>query len=405
MDEIEIPQYFLCPISLQMMKDPVTAVTGITYDRESIERWLSNSGDATCPVTKQPLPKDSGLTPNHTLGRLIQAWCVANAEKGVDQIPTPKTPLNKSHVLRLIRELNVPQMCTNALKKMEGLACESEKNRSCMVEAGVIRAMVLMITRCFKEGRTTGLEEALRIFHLVWTPTPENKELVKENFEFMDSIIWVLQCDMENHVLVKTQAVLALKLMIEVANSKLLGRLKLDFFKQTITVLRQRISQQATKAVLQLLIKVCPWGRNRTRIVEAGTVFELIELELSNAEKKTSELIFCLLAHLCSFADGRAQLLKHAGGIAVVAKRILRVSPATDDRALHVLWLISKFSATQEILMEMLRVGAVSKLCMVLQADSEKYLKNKAREVLRLHNHVWNNSPCIAVYLLTRYPR
>ncbi|KAA8549968.1 hypothetical protein F0562_001675 [Nyssa sinensis] len=388
------------------MKEPMTAVTGITYDRESIERWLLNSTDTTCPVTKQPLPKDSDLTPNHTLRRLIQAWCRANAEKGVDQIPTPKSPLNKSHVFKLLRDLHVPHMYINALKKMEGLACENEKNRSCMVEAGAIKAMVSFIIRCFKEGRTTGLEEALRIIHLIWTPTAENIQLVKENFEFMESIIWVLQCNnMDNHAVVKSHAVLVLKVIIEVAGSNLLGQLKFEFFKQAVKILRWRISQQATKAVLHVLIKVCPWGRNRSKIIEAGAVFDLIELELNNAEKKTSELIFCLLGHLCSYADGREQLLKHAGAIAMVSKRILRVSPATDDRAVHILWLISKLSATQQILLEMLRVGAVSKLCMVLQADSEKHLKNKAREILRLHNNVWNNSPCIAVYLMTRDPR
>jgi hypothetical protein len=71
MDDIEVPYYFICPISLQIMKDPVTAITGITYDRESIEHWLFISKNTTCPVTKQPLPRDSGLTPNHTLRRLI----------------------------------------------------------------------------------------------------------------------------------------------------------------------------------------------------------------------------------------------------------------------------------------------------------------------------------------------
>lgn len=40
MDEIEVPKYFICPISLQIMKDPVTTITGITYDRDSIEHWL-----------------------------------------------------------------------------------------------------------------------------------------------------------------------------------------------------------------------------------------------------------------------------------------------------------------------------------------------------------------------------
>ncbi|GMJ03356.1 plant U-box 23 [Hibiscus trionum] len=87
MDDIEVPTYFICPISLQIMKDPVTAATGITYDRESIEHWLLTCKNTTCPVTQQPLPPDSDLTPNHTLRRLIQAWCIDNASLGVDRIP------------------------------------------------------------------------------------------------------------------------------------------------------------------------------------------------------------------------------------------------------------------------------------------------------------------------------
>ncbi|KAI7982833.1 E3 ubiquitin-protein ligase PUB24 [Camellia lanceoleosa] len=405
MEEIEVPQYFICPISLQIMKDPVTTVSGITYDRESIEQWLLTAKDITCPVTKQPLPKDSGLTPNHMLRRLIQGWCVMNAKNGVDRIPTPKSPLNKSHIFKHIRNLNIPELHFKALKKMEELAEENDKNRACMAEAGAVKAMVLFVTRCFKEGKTSGLEEALKILHLIWTPTTENKQLVNENFDLIDSILRVLKYDIENHVAVKTSAMLVLKIIIEVASSSLIELLKPHFFIEIVNVLRVQISPQATKAALNVLIEVCPWGRNRSKIVETGAVFELIELELNKPEKHVSELIFCLLAHLCSCADGREKLLKHAGGVAMLAKRILRVSPGTDDRAIHVLSLISKFSATNDVLMEMLRVGAVSKLCMVLQADSPKYLKNKAREVLRLHARVWNNSPCIAVYLLTKDPR
>lgn len=131
------------------------------------------------------------------------------------------------------------------------------------------------------------------------------------------------------------------------------------------------------------------------KTVEAGAVFELVELEINGVEKNMSELLFCLLAHLCSCADGRAQLLKHAGGIAMVAKRMFKVSPGTDDRAVQILSLIGKFSATDEVVAEMMRVGAVLKLCMVLQVDYAPYLKKKAREILKLHSNVWNNSPCM----------
>ncbi|KAK7839041.1 e3 ubiquitin-protein ligase pub24 [Quercus suber] len=54
-------------------------------------------------------------------------------------------------------------------------------------------------------------------------------------------------------------------------------------------------------------------------MIEANTVFELIELELSFPEKKTTELILGILCNL--------------GSIAVVSMKILGVSPKADDRA------------------------------------------------------------------------
>ncbi|XVF47013.1 hypothetical protein PTKIN_Ptkin03bG0074900 [Pterospermum kingtungense] len=407
MDEIEIPQYFICPISLQIMKDPVTAVTGITYDRESIEQWLKTAKDTTCPVTKQPLPSDSDLTPNHMLQRLIQKWSTENASNGIDRIPTPKSPLSRSRLLKLVREFEVPSLYINSLKKMEVLAKDNnERNKKCMDEAGVSKAVILLLRRLYKEGRTIGLEEALRILYLIWTPSGEIKAFVNENHDFVDCLTWIIgSVEIENPVVVKTHAMLVLKRVIEVTNTRLLEKLKPHFFKEMLRVMKLRISQQATKSALQILTEVCQCGRNKSQIVEADAIFELIEFELEKPEKNITELIFNLLAHLCSCADGRAQFLRHAGSIAMVAKRILRVSPATDDQAVHILSLISKYSATKRVLLEMLRVGAVTKLCMVIQADCPTYLKAKANGVLRLHSNLWNDSPCIAVYLLTRYQR
>ncbi|KAL3518633.1 hypothetical protein ACH5RR_021222 [Cinchona calisaya] len=408
MEEIDVPQYFLCPISLQIMRDPVTTITGITYDRESIEQWLKTSEDATCPATKQPLHRDSDLTPNHMLRRLIQAWCTTNAKYGIDRIPTPKSPLSKSYVYKLIRDLKISQFYHNALKKLDELANENiEWNRKCMVEAGVTKVVVLLIIKCFKEGKTKGLEEALRILYHIWTATPENKQIVVENNDLFESLTWVLRIHIDNHVVVKTHAIKILKVITEVSSSSssLIGQLKLDFFMLITSILRGKLSQQAIKASLHVLIQSCPQGTNRMKIIEAGAIFDLIELELSNPEKRTTELIFCLLAQLCSCADGRAQLLKHPAGIAMISKRTLRVSSATDDRAMNIFAQITRFSATNVVLIEMLRVGAVSKLCMILQANCEAHLKKTATEILRFHSNVWNNSPCIQVYLLTRCAR
>ncbi|XP_061353670.1 E3 ubiquitin-protein ligase PUB23-like [Gastrolobium bilobum] len=409
MAEIEVPQFFVCPISLQIMKDPVTTIAGITYDRESIEHWLLTAKDCVCPVSKQPLQRNSEfLTPNHTLRRLIQAWCSSNAVNGVDQIPTPKSPLEKTHVEKLVKDLEIPRFFLMSLEKLHDLATESERNRRCMASSGVAKAMVHLITKSFKQGNTTSLEESLRILRLLCSSdmVDNMKHLVGENFDFLNSLTWILQLEMDNDVKMINEAMPILKLAIEVKDSTPLGNLKLEFFRPIVSVLRNRaISQHAIKSALHVLIETCPLGRNRMKIVEAGAVTELIELVLEKQEKNLTELMFILLAHLCSCADGREQFLQHAAGIAVLSKRTLRVSPATDDRALHIFSLIAKFSATNDVVQEMLKVGAVSKLCMVMQADCASYLKEKARGILRLHSKAWNNSPCIQVYLLTRYQR
>ncbi|XP_078447159.1 U-box domain-containing protein 25-like [Wolffia australiana] len=72
----QMPLHFRCPISLELMRDPVTVATGQTYDRASIESWLA-AGNRTCPVTRSPLPELS-LIPNLTLRRLILRWSAAD---------------------------------------------------------------------------------------------------------------------------------------------------------------------------------------------------------------------------------------------------------------------------------------------------------------------------------------
>lgn len=397
-DEIEVPEYFICPISLQIMKDPVTAITGITYDRDSIEHWLFSNKNTTCPVTKQPLPTDSDLTPNHTLRRLIQSWCTQNASLGIDRIPTPKPPLNKIQVLNLLKDLKNPKLQLKSLRKLELLAADYERNCKCLLEAGVPKAIILFILTCYKKGITdVGLEEALSLLQFVKVPSEEARLLLAENDQtLLDALTWVLGSEIKkNSIAVKSHAVLVLKRIIHKCDPSFLQRLKPEFFGRIVSVSRNGVvTQQGVRAALQILLSACPWGRNRVMMVESGAVFELVEIELNAPEKRITELTLDIMFHLCSCANGRAQLLSHECSIAVLTERILKVSVAVDERAILVLSLISKFSATKNVLQEMLRVGTVSKLFMVLQTDHAKYIKDKAMEMLKSHSEVWKNSPC-----------
>ena len=62
---------FKCPITMDIMKDPVICSDGHSYERESITRWLLTHN--TSPKTNAVL-ENTTLTPNHSLRALIQSY-------------------------------------------------------------------------------------------------------------------------------------------------------------------------------------------------------------------------------------------------------------------------------------------------------------------------------------------
>ncbi|KAJ8282379.1 hypothetical protein COCON_G00048980 [Conger conger] len=67
-----IPDEFLCPITREVMKDPVIAADGFSYEREAIESWI-NSKNRSSPMTNLPL-QTTVVTPNRTLKMAIGRW-------------------------------------------------------------------------------------------------------------------------------------------------------------------------------------------------------------------------------------------------------------------------------------------------------------------------------------------
>jgi len=64
----EVPEHFVCPISFDLMRDPVVAADGASYEKQCIEEWLQDND--TSPLTNLPLAHKD-LRPNHALKHLI----------------------------------------------------------------------------------------------------------------------------------------------------------------------------------------------------------------------------------------------------------------------------------------------------------------------------------------------
>lgn len=84
---VPIPADFRCPLSLELMSDPVIVASGQTYERGYIQQWLEQ-GMITCPKTRQTLTHRN-LIPNYTVKALIANWCESNNVP----LPEPAKPV------------------------------------------------------------------------------------------------------------------------------------------------------------------------------------------------------------------------------------------------------------------------------------------------------------------------
>ncbi|XP_006661003.1 U-box domain-containing protein 33-like isoform X2 [Oryza brachyantha] len=73
-----VPSYFICPIQQDVMRDPLIAADGFTYEADAIREWL-DSGHCTSPMTNLDLPHRD-LLPNHALRSAIQEWLQTNTD-------------------------------------------------------------------------------------------------------------------------------------------------------------------------------------------------------------------------------------------------------------------------------------------------------------------------------------
>ncbi|KAE8704872.1 U-box domain-containing protein 4 [Hibiscus syriacus] len=102
---VPIPADFCCPLSLELMTDPVIVASGQTYERAFIKNWIG-LGLSVCPKTRQALTH-TNLIPNYTVKALIANWCESNNVKLPD--PMKSISLNQSYPLIVAAESGLPR--------------------------------------------------------------------------------------------------------------------------------------------------------------------------------------------------------------------------------------------------------------------------------------------------------
>jgi hypothetical protein len=398
--EVAVPAHFVCPISLDLMRDPVTAPTGITYDRESVEGWLAR-GNARCPVTGRPL-RLADLVPNHATRRMIQDWCVANRASGVERVPTPKVPLGDADAADAVASVSAAARrgdvaaCGAAAARARALGKESDRTRRCRAAAGAARALAAAFARLAGE-RVEGacaLGDVLAALTVFFPLDDEARRCIASPAS-LKSLVSVMS---HGDLPARASAAVVLR---ELASSAVDGH-TLEAVLRTpgmcdalVGLVRNPISTPATKAALvTAYYLVAASDRAAAGFAELGAVAVLVEA-LVDADKGTSEKALAALDGVLCADAGLSAARAHALAVPVLVKKMFRVSDMATDFAVSALWRLCRAGDAAACRAEALRVGAFQKLLLLLQVGCGGVTKERASELLKMLNGSRGSVECI----------
>ncbi|KAJ8632069.1 hypothetical protein MRB53_025405 [Persea americana] len=387
---MEVPLLFRCPISMELMKDPVTISTGVTYERKNIAKWLHTYKKNTCPATMQPL-ESFDLTPNHTLKRLMLSWQgqTASSSSSLGRI-------DDNEVVLLLRTIESTPFKVRSLKKLRSLIEEEDETRDKIMKFGGIEVLGHIIFQVLMENSdfaTFGAcEEALGVLYHLPLLDAASTQLLSQP-EYIKSIAIMLQ---RGSAEARLHAVTILKRMakMDCTRGQVISDPGMDIFKSLLELLSDEIFTRASSCALDVLVETLVASRkNRLKAIEGGAVCVLIEL-LPDANRSKCEKMLFLLKLMCECAEGRSAFADHGLAISVVVKKILCASELGTKLGVKILWLVSSFLPTQRVLEDMLMFGAVKKLLGLLHMDGRSSTKDKALKIIRLHENSWRQYPC-----------
>lgn len=381
-----MPPSFRCPISLEVMKDPVTLSTGHTYDRANIEKWLK-AGNKTCPVTMMPL-QDASLIPNVIVQRLIQAWCADNgwkrSFKGENIMPSKSVDI-RDCVLSYLKEIARGQSVQSAVKGLKQLAKEGDDNQRCIISTGgplLLVSLLWVSASDLVHEDCEACEDALSVLALLCRNSSETKSLVMEP-QKLSWIIWHLQY---SSLGAKLAAAMLLRTLFKQDDAReAVGKAK-GVFEGLVSLLKDNsLNSKAQKLVVKVMERACESSANRIKAVDAGAVAALVNL-LSRCQKASIERVLAALELLCDTIEGKDAASRLPDFFPILIEKMVRVSDLSTEHATACVLEVCSLNR-DETLHLALDAGIYPQLLLVLQSGSTTRVKCKAQELLkRLHS-------------------
>ncbi|KAI3467004.1 hypothetical protein Pfo_023667 [Paulownia fortunei] len=375
-DSLVIPDDFRCPISLELMRDPVIVATGQTYERSYIQRWI-DCGNTTCPKTQQKL-QHLTLTPNYVLRSLISQWCVKHK---IEQ-PTAlmKGRIKKSDgsfrdvtgdiaaIEALVRKLSSRSVeeCRAAVAEIRSLSKRSTDNRILLAEAGAIPILVNLLTSDDGQIQNNAVTSILNL-----SIYDNNKGLIMLA-NAIPSIVQVLRAGSTEAKENAAATLFSLSLADE--NKIIIGA---SGAIPALVDLLQNGSSRGKKDAATALFNLCIYQGNKGRAVRAGIITALLKM-LTDSNSCMVDEALTILSVLASHQEAKLAIVK-ASTIPVLIDLLRTGLPRNKENAAAILLSLSKRDNVNLACLS--RLGAVIPLSELAQTGTER-AKRKATSLL-----------------------
>ncbi|PON72498.1 Coatomer beta subunit [Parasponia andersonii] len=387
---ITVPSLFRCPISLDVMKSPVSLSTGVTYDRASIQRWLDN-GNNTCPATMQVL-QTKDFVPNRTLQRLIQIWSESVHRHGDDSPESsPQPVLTKDQVAELIHraDLDAASSAFDSLSKIVSFARESDENRKFLAGAGVFVPMLVEFLGNAGDGGSRGvdfLELVVRALDMIRTEIENmdkvSSSMLKSDRDCLHSLVLVLQ---QGSVESRIGAARVLESIAMDAESKLIIAEKDELLPELLKLISPEKDPNLIEAGLSCLIAISKPRRVKVKLVQLGAVKSLAKsLSEPSLGVSITEKVLKLLETASSVKEGWSEIGGDANCVARIVQRLLKVSGAATEHAVTVLWSVCYLYRDRAAQEAVAKANGVTKILLLMQSNCSPSVRQMSADLLKI---------------------
>lgn len=390
---VTVPSLFRCPISMDVMRSPVSLCTGVTYDRSSIQHWLE-SGHDTCPATMQVLPSKDFI-PNLTLHRLIHLWLLSSAATGKSS--SPKSPLSGDNLNHLLRRIQTDgEDLASSLSKIAEFAKISGENVRFLANLpGFDSAIVCVLARsCSRIGQS---ENAIAILDSVFLENGNvtvagdriRRLILDAREDCFASIMFILE---KGSLKAKIESVRVLEFLAgeNLQSKRWIGETR-GLLSSLLNLLNVG-SEELHDTVLSLLVVVSVTQSAKVELVRSGIVQALSKtLRSAACSGSTAERCLRLLAFVARCADGRAAIAGDPSCAAAVVEKLAKASKAATEDAVAVLWRLCCLCSNVKVRDDVAKRNGVAVVLLVMQRGCDEHVRSMCVDLIKVLRGAFKN--------------